>query len=112
VRILKRVLWLFVLPILLLGVLTSLAIAPPHFFIINAGHQAKRASFAVGDGVAEHATVFAGIIFARTDVIESVAVVQITLADGSKRRCQFGYFTHSEFEPHYLAMNDCDDQWH
>ena len=111
-RILKRVFFVLVLPILFLVLLANLVLAPPHYFIVNAGNQAKYASFAVGDAYVQPATMFAGFVFARTSVVESSAIIEVTFANGSKRQCRFGYFTSSEVEPHYLSINQCDDRWH
>ncbi|UVO52766.1 hypothetical protein [Sphingomonas sp. SUN039] len=92
--------------------LFSLWIAPPHFFVVHAGPNAKSAAFAVVGEPWRSTPLIAGYAVARTDVVEAAAVIAITNVDGSVRRCQFGYFTHWETEPHYLSISECDERWH
>jgi hypothetical protein len=94
----------------ILIVLGSALIAPPHYFVIHVGQDVTSAAIRVGGVPARSAYALWGFVLAKTDAAESSAIIDVTTAKGV-HHCRFGYFTHSEFEPHYLPISDCGAGW-
>jgi hypothetical protein len=101
----RAMMWLCLLALLV--AFGRMAVAPPHYLIVYPEQVSDQAMLSVNGADRRPMRGFVGFYFARIDVIEGGAVVEVFQSSRPVAHCNLGYFTSFDMQPNVVMGDEC-----